>query len=243
MKTKGITAATLKWIAIISMFIDHFGWAMVSEGYCIAHGGFPPGGETFNQVLHILGRLAFPIFCFFIAEGYRHTHNAWRYAWRMLLFGFLSEVLFDYAFRRVWFSTEWQNIYFTLFLGLAVLIGWDLVTQKDFLQCSWWRKLIALAGLAFGVFLGFRLRTDYYGWGVLMIFVMYILRDHPLWRDLAAAAVLLLCGRSEIFALPSLLLLHLYNGQRGRQNKNLFYWFYPGHLAFFCLLRFLLYGL
>ena len=71
MPQRGLSAHTLKIIAIIAMTIDHIAWAFVDA--CSAAG----------ILMHLVGRLTAPIMCFFIAEGYAHTRNANRYALRL----------------------------------------------------------------------------------------------------------------------------------------------------------------
>ena len=68
----------LKMIAIVSMFIDHLGYAIFSKF------------SYFNYI----GRLAFPIFAFQISEGYTHTKNLKRYFFRLFLFALISQVPF-----------------------------------------------------------------------------------------------------------------------------------------------------
>ncbi len=59
----GMSSFTLKMIAILAMLIDHIAWAFV------------PTGTLLGQIMHIIGRITAPIMCYFIAEGYYHTHN------------------------------------------------------------------------------------------------------------------------------------------------------------------------
>ena len=47
---------------------------------------------------------------------------------------------------------------------------------------------------------------------------------------MAGYIVLLLQSSTEIWAVFGFLLILLYNGQRGRGNKKIYYWFYPVHL-------------
>ena len=59
----GLSGNVLKIIAMISMLIDHVGYYL-----------FPS-----LLALRAIGRLAFPIFAYMIAEGCTHTRNRWRY--------------------------------------------------------------------------------------------------------------------------------------------------------------------
>lgn len=123
----GFSGSTLKLIAVITMFIDHTGATVLRT--ILRH----PSVSS-SQTLHAfwqtvyncsrsIGRFAFPIFCFLIVEGFQHTRNAGKYALRLLLFALLSEIPFDLALKGSWYYPAKQNVYFTLLIGLLVLMS------------------------------------------------------------------------------------------------------------------------
>jgi len=134
---RGLSGTTLKYIACITMLIDHIGAS------CIEAGLLMPGLESgafsrstlssvplfqLDRLLRYVGRLAFPIFCFLLVEGFVHTHDVKRYIRRLLLFGLISEVPFDLAFFRTPFNPTNQNVYWTLALGvLAMAVSFVIV--------------------------------------------------------------------------------------------------------------------
>ncbi len=128
-RSGGISGNTLKMIAIITMLIDHIG-AGVVEPYLSMNMGAMDGNEMFNRLyyldrsLRIIGRVAFPIFCFLLVEGFLHTRDVKKYGSRLLLFSLISEVPFDLIFFNTWFYPGYQNVYITLFIGLVVLAGY-----------------------------------------------------------------------------------------------------------------------
>ena len=80
MEKKCISQEMLKIIACVTMLLDHIGATMVS-GYG----------------LRIIGRIAFPIYCFLLVEGFTYTRNKAKYAMRLFVFALISEVPFDLA--------------------------------------------------------------------------------------------------------------------------------------------------
>lgn len=214
----GISGSTLKIIAIATMLIDHIGAALL------------PG----LMVLRYIGRLAFPIFCFLLAEGFLHTRNVKKYALRLLFFCFVSEVPFDLAIfgRPVYWGH--QNVFFTLFIGLMVLAGLKYLEKPGILYQA--LKLVCiLAGMAAAVYL----RTDYDAFGILVIVFFYQFRNMALFRDIFVSLGLLLCSLTEITGLFALIPIHLYNGKRGLSLKYFFYLFYPVHLLLLYAFRLL----
>ena len=115
---RGISGSTLKLIAIITMLIDHTGatviLAITRHPAIIAD---PARLALWRQVYSIsrdIGRLAFPIFCFLLVEGFLHTHDIRKYAQRLFLFALVSEIPFDIALKTGWYDPGKQNVYFTL---------------------------------------------------------------------------------------------------------------------------------
>lgn len=242
-KKRGLTAAHLKGIAMLFMFIDHLTAAMIERGlWRLGAWGYEAVPVNRYLFLRILGRLSFPIFCFFIAEGYRHTRSKGNYLVRLLAFGLLSELPFDWALFGGFPDWGYQNVYFTLALGLLSLILWDAVAAGDWKTAPLWRKLGAVAAAGACVAAAELLKTDYGAAGVLTVLLMYLLREQPWLRNVAVLAVLTVASSLEIYAFPFCLLLMAYNGERGRQWKSLFYVFYPAHLLLLAVARWFLMG-
>lgn len=202
----------LKLIAVISMLIDHTGAVLFPE----------------EVWFRIVGRLAFPIFCFLIAEGYTHTRNVKRYAFRLFLFALLSEIPFDLLFFDSWFDISGQNVFFTLFLGLCA------VWVADILKSRWLVPAFLCAGLFAAA--AQLLCTDYGAFGVALIVAFFLCRDKDFLKT--AAFLLLNTGDAllndsmvQLYAAPAVLPILLYNGKPGKYRlKVFFYLFYPCHL-------------
>lgn len=241
-KKRGVPGRTLKWIAIVTMFIDHAAavlleaWARQRQGW----GGVE--SYSFYIVMRGVGRLAFPIFCFLLVEGYLHTRNRWKYLARLCVFGAISEIPFDLAFQRQLLDWTYQNVYFTLALGLLSLLLWDWIVGSSFKESSILRRLGGFACVAVVAAFAYVCRTDYSAIGVLVIFFLYLLRQKEWWRNAVTGLLLLISSPLEAASFPDWLLFHFYNGERGRQPKYLFYIFYPAHLLLLVGIRYLIFG-
>ena len=208
-----MTGFQLKLLAMLAMTADHIGAVFFPE----------------IPLLRWIGRLAMPVLCFFIGEGLRHTRSLRRYLLRLTGFALLSELPFDLAFYG---GIEWghQNVYFTLALGLLAL--WAIQSRG---MEGW---LLALTAALAAELLG----CDYGMYGVLLILLLD--RFHRARSEQLAAAALLnlaLFGlQTQTLSLIALPLLWLYNGKRGRDDRRLFYLYYPAHLCVLGILRFVL---
>ena len=224
-----ITAAVLKYIAIITMLIDHIGYGL----YIL------PAVKSTYTVLRAVGRNALPIFCFFLVEGLIHTSNRWKYLRNMIVFALISQVPYHYAFYRTKTWNYQFNIYCTLALGLIAVWLIEIIMEKRKGIDGWTLSAIIAAGItAIAKFVNVS-----YGWaGILLIVIFYILRKKQLVAMAAGYILLIIYDRSEVYVLPAFLLLFLYNGQRGKQNKWFFYVFYPAHLAVIAIVKAILWA-
>lgn len=228
----GISGSTLKLIAIITMLIDHTGAVVISTIYRLPAITADPARQALWKNIYNLsrdiGRIAFPIFCFLLVEGYLHTRSAAKYAQRLLLFALISEIPFDLALKGNWFFPAKQNVYFTLFIGLLVMIGISRITQNGM------RNLfLAVIPIAAGMYLALKIDTDYNYKGVFLIAILYLMRYTRLYQCIGGAAA----TAWELPAPLAYIPVYLYNGKRGLRLKYVFYWFYPVHLMLLWVIK------
>lgn len=329
-RKRGISGSTVKIVAVAAMLIDHI--AAVILARLIMGGGYLEalwGGDTalgdwlaengnlygVYTLMRSIGRLGFPLFCFLLAEGFQRTRNVKKYALRLGLFALISEIPFNLAIAGHVTASGYQNVFFTLLLGLFVLCIWRFFengAQSKMLgrlprPLRWLFAATGtvLPGIYFGIWLGGKffyaggwevrdylsgtvpfpsqfigvcgalcaalavffllcgkkkgaewvcaagadltalvlimyladlLRTDYAGFGVLTIGVMYAFRRNRLGAMAAGCAVLTLLLTSELPAFLALIPVALYNGSRGLKMKYFFYAFYPVHLLLLYLI-------
>ena len=246
---RNITADFLKIIACITMLIDHIGAVVIYRGYIKVVGkeNVSDGLYILYSMMRLIGRVAFPIYCFLMIEGFYHTRNRWKYLRNLTIFAIISEVPFDLAFSRKVFCMDYQSVYITLILGLITVMIFDKLTEGDFIKCSLQNKILAVILSAIPVLMAWPLKTDYKSLGVLLIFTFYIYKKY---RDLGVPAILVVLGLidlSELFAAVDFALFTRYNGKKGftaklgRASKYFFYAFYPLHLLILTQVRYLIF--
>ena len=219
----------LKLIAACTMFIDHMGYTLF------------PG----VMWLRCIGRVAFPIFCFLIAEGCVHTHDRKKYALRLFMFAVLSEIPFNLMTGWAVWNPYDQNVLWTLLLGAAVCWLMDGVLKRRTAPAF----VLTGAAMVAAFWLLEVFCTDYGGWGMLLVAMFYGVRRAPYGQaaKMAAQAVGLaffcigvMGGVTiELWALTALVPIWLYNGQRCVSHKAVqygFYAFYPLHILILSLI-------
>lgn len=231
--TKWYHNEELKLVAAASMLIDHIGAVLIentslyqNESWTIA-----------AVICRLIGRVAFPLFCFLLVEGFLHTSDRKKYILRMGLFTLISEVPFDLAlFGRI--TLYRQNVFFTLFIGLLFLTAVEKVGTKT--ANPVYRASIQglLTVLACGAC--FFLLTDYSYMGILLIAAFYFFRNEPK-KKCIVGGVLFLYELTSIFAF---VMIYRYSGKKGESKipKQAFYWFYPLHLLVLWGIRYMACG-
>ena len=239
---KFVSADLLKWIALVTMFIDHIGAGILEMCYM-------PDLIGIDMIIRSIGRIAFPIYCFLLVEGYKYTRSKWKYALNLLIFAFISELPFDYLF-SLGVSFKYQNVYFTLLFGmLAMMIAGEI--EKRDIPAGILLEILVVIPIAYIAYL---FNTDYDAWGVLLIFIIFLVRNKPRWVVCISATVFVVLttlvgpishfihmSSLEAIGIISFVLIFFYNGKRsGKINKYVFYSLYPIHIAVYCGIRYLL---
>ena len=229
-----LSAAALHILAMAFMLMDHL-WATLLPA---------------QEWLTCVGRIAFPIFAFMAVEGYFHTHNLKKYLLRMLIFAVISEVPFDLMYGGTWFYLVHQNVIWTLMMGLVGIHLMETVRKKKSIFVY---ILVSAIVVILGGLLGTLSMVDYYGMGVLTVFIFYFFRGRKWWCLLGQMLALywvnveLLGGLmypirlfgmefdlcQQGLALLALLPIWLYRGRQGYHSKPFQYFcyaFYPIHM-------------
>lgn len=209
----------LKIIALLAMIIDHIGYLF------------------FPQIiwLRIVGRLAFPIFALFVAEGYTHTHSKKKYVLTLLLFGIVSQVPYYLVF-----GEHVLNIMFTFVFSITVIYLMEQIKKNP--ERLWLHFILLLFHLFLIIFsiIDF---IEYGFFGVYLVVMFYYIKDTPKRHVLfvliniflALPAILYMPSNPfayvQLAAILSIPVFSMYNGQKGELNlKYMFYIAYPAHL-------------
>ncbi len=239
------TGAHIKWMAIITMVIDHIGAAflepMILNGAASAEALYRL--SWIYMILRGVGRFAFPAFCFLLAEGFFYTGSRQKYLRNLLIFAVLSEVPFDLALRGNLLDFTQQNVFWTLAIGFAAVWIAEYFMQKSLSDRENGTPyyVVMVASVVIGAVLAELINADYGAVGVAAIFIMYAMHNKPLMAALFAWMMLSMLNWMEIFAFPFILAVMFYNKQRGRQNKYFFYVFYPAHLLILALVKIIIF--
>ena len=168
-KYRILSGSALKMIAVITMLIDHIGAVLLSMYQPAQKILFTLFGREYTVYLIFrdIGRAAFPIFCFLLLEGFRHTRSRFLYGRNLLLFALLSEIPWNLMFTNT-LRYERQNVFFTLFLGYLAFCAIEYFQTRPSMQ------LLCILGL---LVISIFLKADY-GWrGYIFLLIMYYMRN------------------------------------------------------------------
>lgn len=218
---------SLKIIACISMLIDHMG-AILFPGI---------------NILRIIGRIAFPIFAFLLAEGCYYTKNKLRHLLVISGFAIVMQTVLFIATKMTDFSIF---MHFSIAVGICLLI--DLVEKfiKDKKILFSILMIFAIILITILIFL-FDKYTPYLymNYGIYAIFtpvILYIIRKYIKYLR-TLFAILIICASMvlmhfftlymfQLYGMIACIFIILYNGKKGKFNlKYLFYIFYPIHMV------------
>ena len=230
MKCRFLPQEALKLLACLLMFIDHF-----------AHMGY--AGAYYTE-FRIIGRLAFPIFCFLLCQGFLHTHSRKKYILRLAIGAVLAEIPFNQMLTGRLFALSHQSVMVTLLLAFIMAMLMEKMPENPF-------RLLLLP--VFYLMANF-LNTDYGGGGILIVSIFLLTEKLP-YKLLLQTGLLLLAQffisswkldlfgimvPIQLFAVFAMVPIALYSGKKVTNSRVLqwaFYLFYPVHMLILALFR------
>lgn len=235
-KRFGLSNLQLKIIAVVSMIIDH-------AAHAIPWFGTVSAGRLY-WLMRYVGRLAFPIFAFLIAEGAVKTKSIGKYLLRLAVFAVICEIPFDLMEGRFFYWGH-QNTILTMFLGLLAIAAYQWFLERK----SRWGDFVYIASFLWilgCMVLATLTKSDYKMAGVLLIVGFYLWRTEMARIDIFPLFLMLVMAtiwrgnRMQLFALLAFFPILLYNGNLGKKMpRYTFYGVYLGHLILLALLRYL----
>lgn len=221
----------LKIIACVSMLIDHIGFILLPE----------------VAFLRYIGRLAMPVFAFFIGEGCLYTRDRKKYFTRIFSLGVVCQLFYVGEYFLTKSSNPFYlNILFT-FSASVVLSSAFINASNDKAEGKKLTKSLLLGAVLLALwvicYLGengiIPLEFDYGFGGIVLPVFAAVSKDRK--KKLISFAsglflVILLKDYSDpmwtVCALLSIVPLCFYNGKAGKKNlQKAFYLFYPLHLG------------
>lgn len=226
---KILTNNALKIIACISMVFDHIGVIIFPE----------------VMWLRAVGRLAYPLFAFCLAEGCYYTKDKIKHLIVIAMLGVAIQ-LFEYVFLEMIDLSIF--IVFSISIILIYLlddIDKAIRNKKKILSAI---SIVTFLALLFGlnvlVYYSLIFDANFGYYGIIVPVILYAvkkyLNKHSWWIyvdcilliGLFVARTLITNNVYVLFSLFVIPLLLMYNGKRGKWKiKYFFYFFYPLHLA------------
>ena len=188
---------------------------------------------TVSLVLQALESCAVPIFVFLLLEGFLHTASVKKYLIRVVGLAVISEIPYNLAYSGSWLNMGNRNPVFALAVCLLLLYFYRMFPAKGF------SNMVLKAVITVAAFLWISmLKIDAGGPCVLMTAVLWALRDKPNFRILGGCTAAFLCTVFSPYYLiaPMIFIaLHMYNGEKGEENRVVSYLWYPVTLLVFGL--------
>lgn len=220
---RGLSQEALKIIACVTMLIDHFGAILCPS----------------LKILRIIGRIAFPVYCFLLVEGSHYTRNPKKYGLRLLISAILSEGIYDLVLYGGW-TWEHNNVMITLLLGFMAIqvVHWDALKTVGSKAGNAFKFIIVMALVVAAELF----HSDYGFIGVLLILMFDATREwnlRPLVQVIGMFWLFSAMGGTQIWGFLSIIPIALYSGKKTCKSKALqwgFYLFYPVHLLWLYVL-------
>jgi len=183
---------------------------------------------TIGLVMQAMETCAIPIFACLLVDGWKYTSSRKAYALRVLGLALLSELPYNLAIGGKLFDLSSRNPVFGLLLAMVVLYLFGLYSEKK-LKNTLIKLAVTLAALLWASML----KIEYGGATVILTAVLWAYRDNTLMRNMAGATGAIVCMLySPLFLVApmGMLAVHIYNGEKGEDNRLVNYLAYPATL-------------
>ncbi|MDE6844767.1 MAG: conjugal transfer protein TraX [Lachnospiraceae bacterium] len=209
MKEVSFSSAVLKNIAYLTMLTDHF-FAVVFTEVIQRHSLAGYRTDWMNSCYSVgraIGRVSFILFCYLVVESFMHTRSRKKYLLRLGGFALVSEIPFDLAFSGKVVDCNSQNVFFTLFIGVFILVVWEWAGKSVRMlricnnsnDAGWHICITVFEILRIGIVpaggvVAYYLKTDYRYMGVFLIFIFYLFHERGIFAKMIVAGCVMFLG-------------------------------------------------
>lgn len=235
----------LRIIAMCAMFLDHFAFMIIGNGILYGY-----KAEVYNAalqtelgqkwyiiylILRSVGRIAFPMFCFLLVEGFVHTKNLFKYLVRLFMLAIISEIPFDLMCGNCLIYLDKQNVIFTFILALLMLFLIKKIANLYYI----YRAILTLIIVGLSCVIAHLCKLDHDYPAIILIFLMYNFYTDKNMKILFTGIMSFFMsfvetGSFRYYGVGALcvLPLYIYNGKIGSlsKHKTFYYLFYPLHM-------------
>ncbi|WP_101773749.1 TraX family protein [Peptostreptococcus faecalis] len=212
----------LKIVAITGMFLQHFAVIILDPS------------KVLTNILINIGVVTFPIIIFILVEGFIYTRNIYKYLFRILICGLVSEIPFRMIFPmdEIFFG----NIMITLFVSLLCLYLLKKINNPILMVLT--IILMSIISLA--------LRVDYFFYGILLSINFYYFRNEKSVKYILGLLIIIVLTKYNfIMSIISIILISLYDEKKEyikptKTKQMFFYFFYPVHFIIIAIIKQLL---
>ncbi len=234
----GLSSFSLKIIAVITMFLDHFAILFLDNhhtAYMIARG---------------IGRISYPIFAFILVEGFYYTGNRVKHGITLGVFAIISEIPYNMMFGRLFYLGN-QNVVFTLFIGFMMIWALDFISMYRVnysenllkkISAGRMNTILELLVMLLGFTIAYFLNCSYSSAGIMLILCFYVFRKYHIGK--AVSNIVFNMGmfgyNIQWLGVFSIIPIAFYNEKPGKYKwKYFFYVFYPIHILILVLFKFI----
>ncbi|NMC57425.1 MAG: conjugal transfer protein TraX [Eubacteriaceae bacterium] len=211
----------LKALAAIAMLVDHTAILSVFAG------------TEIYTIMRAIGRIAFPIFAYYIVVGFINTHNLKKYLTRLFICAVISQIPYTLYFKNYLDL----NVIFTFLIAAAVLY---------FIKIQWHYTAVVIAILPVCIEILFHISFNYSIYGIITVVIFYLFRENPYKIGIVFFIVTLIFSiynknPIQMFAVLSVPLIFIKPPINVKMPKYFFYYFYPIHLMVLYIASILIY--
>ncbi|MBR1455194.1 MAG: hypothetical protein IJ593_11240 [Lachnospiraceae bacterium] len=237
-KEIGFSRNFLMLLAMFAMLIDHTALTLIINGKLYGYDASLYNNAIelesakvwiyLSAIMRSFGRISYPLFALLLVEGFRKTSNLFKYFLRVLLLAFISEIPYDLMVFNEFMTARCftiQNVVFTFVIAILMLSLIRLISS--------WPVFFTLIPVVIAGFAVYFLKSDYGVPGIILIYVLYIMRNDLNLKCLFALVITFLMSFENYHGAGALsvFFIYFYDGKKGILDlKRINYIFYPLHM-------------